>query len=271
MKRATDGWRPKGPCFAVTFLLLATLGDSAHAARRTKPPPPQELQSGDLLWPKKPNSVIPYNASSSEAGPSDEALWVEERDRYLASLKAKPASSADDRERRELLTAMSYKKFLAVFGEGEAPRGPSPYGGLLGVGHTAIVRVKGAKVTIIEALWGIGVREVAYAEWADQRRSDWIWHARLDGISDEKRAEVAERAAEQVGKPYDFWNFNLADDSGFYCSKLAWFSILKATALAADDHPDPKRLLWLSPKQLLRSSHLRMLQDPGKYGRRQRG
>jgi len=271
MKRATDRWWPQGSCFAVIFLLLATLGDSAHAARRTKPPLPQDLQSGDLLWPKRPDSEIPYNASSSEAGPSDEALWIDERDRYLASLKAKPSLSTADQERLELLGAMGYRKFLAVYGEGEAPRGPSPYGGLFGVGHTAIVRVKDAKVTIVEAMWGTGVREVAYADWVNQRRNDWIWHARLADFSAEKRAEVAERAAEQVGKPYNFWNFDLADESGFYCSKLAWLSILRATGLAADDHPDPKRLLWLSPKQLLGSKHLRMLQDPGKYGRRQRG
>jgi Permuted papain-like amidase enzyme, YaeF/YiiX, C92 family len=272
VKRAQDRRRDRAwLTMATTLLLLTSAGATPEPAKRTGSPLAETLQSGDLLWPKKPNSIIPYNASSSESGPSDEAQWSKERDQYLAGLAANPALSPADRQRFELLKDMSYRKFLAVFGEGEAPQGPSPYGGLLGVGHTAIVRVHGGKVTIVEAVWSIGVREIAYVDWVAQRQGEWIWHGRLKDVSAEKRAEVAERAAEQIAKPYNFWNFDLADESGFYCSKLAWLSILKATKLAADDRPDPKRLLWLSPKQLLLSTHLTMLQDPGKYGRRQRG
>ena len=161
---------------------------------------------------------------------------------------------------------MSYDTFLQVYGEGVAPGAVTPYAGRLSVGHVAIVRMIGGKATIVEAMWGIGVREIAYEDWGAEREGQWFWHGRLKAVDPSKRTEVAERAAEQVGKPYRFWNFNLQDDSGFYCSKLAWFATREATGVVIDDDPEPKRQLWLSPKQLLKSPHLQILHSPGNYG-----
>jgi hypothetical protein len=47
-----------------------------------------------------------------------------------------------------------------------------------------------------------------------------------------------------------FWNFDLADASDFYCSKLAWLSVRDALSFAIDGDENPRRRFWFSPKQL---------------------
>ena len=78
----------------------------------------------------------------------------------------------------------------------------------------------------------------------------------------------------QLGKPYEFFNFDLNDDSGFYCSKLAWMSVWRATSRAAqrapvavDDNPNPRRSFfdWFSPKQLVNARRVTLLHKPGDY------
>jgi uncharacterized protein YycO len=68
-----------------------------------------------------------------------------------------------------------------------------------------------------------------------------------------------------VGAPYRFFNFDLGDTSGFYCSKLAWYCIKSATGTAPDDNANPRRILWYSPKRLMKSHHVTLLRNPGNY------
>lgn len=133
------------------------------------------------------------------------------------------------------------------------------------VGHVAIVEGSGSEAFVIEALGNRGVVRHPYKTWLAERKGQVFWHGRINSGTDADRSSIARIAAQHVGKPYDFWNFDLADEAGFYCSKLAWLSIYKALDIAADNRPTAKRLFWFSPKQLMKSPHVKLLLNPGSY------
>lgn len=235
------------------------------------PPAVESLQAGDFIWPKEPAAIIPY-AAPGQGATSDQALWESERDKYLATLKLSATLTDEDKRRIEILQGMSYDTFLKVYTEDVSPEAVIPFGGMVGVGHVAIVhRVDGKPPTIVEAMLKSGVREVSYEEWKTERKGQIFWHGRLKNIEPKLRAKIAELASREVGKPYNFWNFDLANKSGFYCSKLAWLMIRDATGIVVDDKPNPVRTIWFSPKQMLKSDHLEILQNPGNFGQPRKG
>jgi Permuted papain-like amidase enzyme, YaeF/YiiX, C92 family len=247
----------------VIVAVIAFAGEAKQDVAAFGPPPASTLESGDLLWVKQPGAIVPYGASTSKT--SDEIVWRTERDRYIQAVRAQNVLSDYDRQRYDLLKNMTYKGFLSTYAYDEKPEAAVAFGGKVGVGHVAIVRCDGTSVSIVEALWGQGVRETSYEMWARERQGQLVWHGRLSNVSAATRVNVAEVAHGFVGKPYWFWNFDLANTDGFYCSKLAWLSIRTASGIIADDNPNPLRALWFSPKQLLHSHHLTILQNPGSY------
>lgn len=229
-------------------------------------PSADNLEAGDLLWPKPPGALVPFDSRAGAAEASQAAEWEKEKNAYMAKLRKSSRITPDDQARINALAALDYKKFKSVYLGDADPNTTVDYsGGFFYVGHVGIVDIERGIPFVIEALAGQGVRRVSYADWLSERAGQLVWQARLEGISKERRSAVATTAATYLGRPYDFWNFDLADDSGFYCSKLAWLSILKATGSAPDDDPKPQRTLWYSPKRLLRSTHLKILNNPGDY------
>jgi hypothetical protein len=253
--------------FAVFVLLATPPSWSATAAvRKTSAAPPSaELQAGDLLWPKKPGDVILFNAEPGKADKDDAVLWRQERDAYLETLRKASNPTPEERERYVALQSMTYEEFSARYLDDRSPGEPATFGtGDPYVGHVAIVDLENGKPVVIEAVLK-GVRRIAYADWLRERSGDLIWWARLKGVPRDRRAAVAKAAAANVGKPYDFWDFNLLDTTGFYCSKLAWYSIWTGAGISPDDDTNPKRVLWYSPKRLMRSPHVELLANPGSY------
>jgi uncharacterized protein YycO len=143
------------------------------------------------------------------------------------------------------------------------PRGADTPGPLY-VGHVAIVRMDGGRPLIVEAVEP-SVRHLAYDAWIADRGQDDIWHGRIRDRSGPERARMADEAVKYVGVRYRFFNFNLNDASGTYCSKLAWLATFRSLSLALDDNPNPFRFPWYSPKRLMRSPHICLLFDPGGY------
>lgn len=260
----------KKPLRPHTLLLgLMSLASPLLAfGQNTSPfPSPGIFQDGDLIWPKKPNVVVPYNSKPGEATDSDAANWVRERDHYLADLKSKEAVTEEDKARYLAVKNMTYDEFVSLFLDDIPPDHSDPYsGGAIATGHVAIIQMADGKPTVIEAMDGIGVRRMSYDEWTKNRPGELVWVGRLKDMSAEKRAAVAATAAKYIGRPYLFWNFNLSDVTGFYCSKLAWFSILTGAGFPPDDNRNPNRPLWYSPKQLMKSGHIQMIVNPGPYG-----
>lgn len=233
-------------------------------------PNPTTFESGDLIWPKLPGEFIRYAGRDGASQQSDSDQWRSERDAYLASLRSRPSSSltTEDRERFQALRDMSYREFVATYLKAEGAIEKMDGGDLpLASGHVAILDLRSGSPVVIEAIWGTAkkVRRLPYAEWLAGRPGELVWHGRLAEATPERRSRIAEIAATYIGKPYDFWNFNLEDDSGFYCSKLAWLSIRRALDFAPDDRLDPRRVLWYSPLQLMRSRHVVLLFSPGSY------
>lgn len=246
--------------FHLSILFATLLAGNAAA------PPAAILQAGDLVWPKKPGAIVPYNSRPGEADQSDEARWRREKEVCLEQIRRNPDPSAEEKERFRVLQKMTYKGFLAYYLADRNPGEISEFGiGNVAVGHVGIIEIADGKPFVVEAMVGPGVQRLSYADWVQQRPEELIWVGRLIGVDPDKRAAVAEKAVEQLGKPYRFWDFDLADTTGFYCSKLAWLSILQGAGFPPDDNSNPKRWLWYSPKQLMNSKHIELIVNPGDY------
>jgi hypothetical protein len=251
----------------ILLLLGVSLAFPFVTDASAQPPPASLLQAGDLIWPKKPGAIVPYYSSPGEAGKSDALRWESEKEAYLEAIRREPNPAPLEKERYAALQNMTYEQFTSYYLADRIPGEPAPYGlGVLSVGHVGIIDITDGKPFVVEAILGIGVRRISYADWLRDRPDEFIWVGRLEGVPPETRAAVAKKAAEQIGKPYDFWDFNLEDVSGFYCSKLAWLSVLRGAGFAPDDDANPKRLFWYSPKQLMKSKHITLIVNPSPYG-----
>jgi cell wall-associated NlpC family hydrolase len=237
------------------------------AAMKAKPrlPDPSRFQPGDLLWPRKVNQYVPYDSQPTGAFKTDKAEWEQEKQRFLSRVKHDPRASDYDRALAARLESLSFETFHERYvgdgGEGElTAQGWIPY-----VGHVAMVFYKDGKPWVVEAVPG-KVRTISYEDWLTKRGHEHVWHGRVSGLTDEQRLHMIAEAIRHEAKPYEFWNFNLADETGFYCSKLMWYAAFRASGIALDDDSEPRRFFWYSPKQMFRSRHIQVLYSPGDYG-----
>jgi Permuted papain-like amidase enzyme, YaeF/YiiX, C92 family len=227
------------------------------------------FRSGDFLWPKKPGSYVPYHAGANARTDTERGNWQNEQQRFLERQKvvARWMSPQDV----DALRSMDFREFHARYAGDQKPGVPGAYatGGGVYVGHVAILEV-GADggQWVIEALWERGVVRQSYDDWLKGRSDQIVWHGRVRDITLEAGARISVEANKYVGRPYDFWNFDLLDDSSFYCSKLAWLATMRSLGIALDDNPEPTRSFWFSPKQFLYSPRIGRLNDPGEYASR---
>jgi hypothetical protein len=225
------------------------------------------LQSGDFLWPKKPGAFIPYGLNAGKDADVDRDNWLQEKERFIAKARASGDPQLTAASNR--LATLTYNDFRALYLRNQNPVAITPYslGGIAAVGHVAIIEVDQAgHPWVIEALWAPGVTRSTYSDWLAGRPGEIVWHGRLKGETQTSRSKIANEAARWIGSPYDFWNFDLNDTRGFYCSKLVWFCVMKALHIPIDGDSNPARTIWLSPKQMLYSESIDRLVDPGEYG-----
>jgi cell wall-associated NlpC family hydrolase len=239
------------------------------------------FRTGDLLWPKRRGAVVPRTRSIATAPSLERREWEAERQQLFAN----PAASGLSAEVAERLRTMSYEEFERVYFTTQAPpqgsstsgtRSLSAAGHTITVGHVAMIEVDRSGIPhVVEATphrsdgsTG-GVLRTRYADWLKGFTDVQVWHGRFRGLDQAAARRVAGVALRQLGKPYDFFNFNLNDDRGFYCSKLVWFSVWRAAHIAPDDNPDPDRgnrfPPWFSPKALIGASRVTLLHSPGQY------
>ena len=240
------------------------------------------FRTGDLVWPKKKGTIVPKTRSigAPPAPTQERSEWETARQQMLAD----PAAAGLTPEVAERLRTMSYAEFERVYfsaqaqpsGGRPATRGLGGVGGTVSVGHVGLIEVDRAGIPyVVEATPHRpdgsrgGVIRLRYAEWLKGYSNIQVWHGRFGGLDAPASRRVAEVALGQLGKPYDFFNFNLNDDRAFYCSKLVWLSVWRAAQIAADDNPDPRRggrfPPWFSPKALIGASRITMLHNPGEY------
>jgi len=250
-------------------LVLSGSSIFAKSVRQEVPPYPgaADLKSGDLLWPKKPGAYVPYDAAPDRSREADRQQWEKEKEEFLANAGTKaPYMNAKD---LDVLRNMTFGEFYRRYATPEKPPSkPTPYSaeGPFYVGHTAIVLRDGAADPwIIEAIWGKGVVRSHYSDWIAGRPGERVWHGRIREVSEERRTSMAKEASKYLGQPYDFWNFDLNSDIGFYCSKLVWLATYRSLNFAIDGNANPRRVFWFSPKQLLYTRRILILLDQGSY------
>jgi uncharacterized protein YycO len=231
-------------------------------------PNPINFRSGDLVWPKKPGTHVLYSSGLSKKRADDQAVWLQERNNYLNLIDKAANVSSEDKERAEILRKMEYSDFLKSYAGDQTTDSVVPYSvGSLYVGHVGIIDIDETGTPhVIEALFGKGVVKQKYADWLKGRSNEWVWHGRIHGITESKGVEISSEAKKHIGVQYDFWNFDLDDARGFYCSKLVWLSVKRSQGFAVDGKEESKRLLWFSPKQLLYTAKIDRLHSPGRYG-----
>jgi hypothetical protein len=250
----------------VLWLSLRPPGADAQSAGPVQLPDPALFKSGDLVWPKKPRVYVPYISGRPADPATDEANWLKERNEFIEEVSRKApylAAPAIDRMRN-----LTFGEFYAEYVGGQEPDTPGVYprGDGLYVGHVGIVEVESQTPWVIEALYEQGVVRHRYTDWLAGRPGEIVWLGRVADYPEAERAKIAIEAKTQLGKPYNFWNLDLSDTAEFYCSKLAWWAILKSLNLAIDGDPNPKRWFWFSPKQLLYDDRITRLFEPCSYG-----
>jgi uncharacterized protein YycO len=233
-------------------------------------PDPAAFESGDLVWPKKPGVIVPYSASYApqmRLVPTDfydEKKFEAEKSAYLKrAAKSDPDFTAAEEDH---LNRLDFEKFAKEF-HGSQSLGTESLGAesIVYVGHVAIIEIEAGKPFVIEAISGQGVIRHAYEDWLASRPGEEVWHGRVDDLSKEQRLKIPAEAKKHLGRPYEFFNLDLNDDSGFYCSKLVWLSIFRSLHFAIDGNPDSKRFIWFSPRQLMNARRVRVLYSPGSY------
>jgi hypothetical protein len=194
---------------------------------------------------------------------------------------AEPTRAGVSPEVAEKLEAMRFDEFERLYHtDGAQSSGPATRGALgdtISVGHVGLIELGANGIAyVVEATpqgpaGKTGVIRTRYADWLNAYANIQVWHGRVRNLDARQRGRTLEAALAQLGKPYDFFNFDLNDDSGFYCSKLVWMCLWRTASLALDDNPDPRRGLrfppWFSPKQLISVKRVEVLHKPGSIER----
>lgn len=238
------------------------------------------FRAGDLVWPKKKGTIVPKTRSLQAAPSQERRDWEAARQQMLAD----PVASGLSPEVAERLKTMSYEEFERVYFSapappppgGSTPRSGGAVGHTISVGHVGLIEVDRAGIPyVVEATpkrpdgTAGGVIRLRYTDWLKGYSNIQVWHGRFRDLDPSASRRVLDVALAQLGKPYDFFNFDLNDDRGFYCSKLIWMSVWRAAQIAADDNPDPRRgnrfPPWFSPKALIGARRIALLHSPGEY------
>ena len=238
------------------------------------------FRAGDLVWPKKKGTIVPRTRSLQPAAPNQERReWEAARQQMLAD----PAASGLSPEVAEQLKNMSYEEFERIYFLAQAQPAGAPksrsagaVGQTISVGHVGLIEMSAAGIPyVVEATpkrpdgTSGGVIRLRYTDWLKSYTNIQVWHGRFSDLDANASRRILDVALSQLGKPYDFFNFDLNDDRGFYCSKLVWMSVWRAVQIAADDNPDPRRGSrfppWFSPKTLIGARRIALLHNPGEY------
>lgn len=256
--------------FAAASLSPPNASASVAAPER---PDPKTFEPGDMIWPKVPGAIVPYAAPNGpqpmppqeEEGIYSRERWEREKKDFLREEGARGGLSLDQIEATRRL---SFEEFVSRYYGNVAPD-TIMSGAIVYVGHVGILDVDDrGNIEVVEAVMEPGkkVRVYPYDQWLADRPHDDVWHGRLKDHSANDRRQVVGEARKYLGRPYEFFNFNLNDDSGFYCSKLVWLAVNRSLHFPVDDNPNSRRHSWFSPKQLLNTPHVEKLFVPGNYG-----
>ncbi len=253
------------------WMLVSTGVANGQPIARVERPEATMLQHGDLIWPRNPKAIVLYDSGLEGTRDEMKRQWESERDAFVRQVRANADASLQQRQIATNMEALSYEEFTLRYLAGQQRADIEQFGAfddLFSVGHVGIVEVDtdGTRY-VIEAVWGkVGkVQRVSYTDWLKDRAGSWVWVGRLDNLNPEQLSSFVAKAKSYLGAPYNFWVFDLADESGFYCSKLVWLSLMKSLNIALDDNPKSLRGFWFSPKQAWTSRWITRVNSPRDY------
>jgi len=221
------------------------------------------LESGDFVWPKKPGAFVPYSRRAGSSRAEDRAIWEREKVAFLSDHRSLAPHLSE--EQLSTLRRLEYRQFLTIYNGSTTTRDGAQPSRRFYLGHVGIIEITpDGEVFVIEAI-DEGVTRTTYRNWLASRPGEIVWLGRLKGVPKTDRAHISSEATKYVGRPYNFWSFDLNDDSTFYCSKLAWLAVFRSLKIAVDGNQSPKRWFWLSPKQLLYLPAVSRVHEPGAY------
>lgn len=230
---------------------------SLDAAAVLPTPHREALKNGALIWIRGEDDWVPYS-SDNEAAEFESSLDVAlKRDMKLL-------------EEMPHLEDMTYEEFYASYFFGDPIYGEIGYSSQqsFGVGHVAIVRIVDDQFRVLEASgYKFGLRDISLQDWlASQDVGTQFWIGHFQQFEDAEINKILEIISSEISanKSYDFWSFDLEDPAAFYCSKLIWYAVYKATGRRLDGGI-ARPLPWFSPKQLLASSYISVVASPGDY------
>lgn len=187
---------------------------------------------------------------------------------FLQSIRTDPNATQEARQQAADFDGMEFSEFMTLYQADQSPGTSREFGGgagVLYVGHVGIISIAAGVPTVVEAVLGKGVQQISYESWLKNRAGSWVWHGRCSNSSEADRAKIAAAAKMHLDQPYNFWNFDLSDTSGYYCSKLCWQATNDSLGVALDGNQNPKRAFWFSPKQMLKARLVEKLFSPGSY------
>ncbi|OQZ00597.1 MAG: hypothetical protein B6D35_06015 [Candidatus Brocadia sp. UTAMX2] len=251
-------------------------------------PDPSTFKAGDLIWPKKPNKSVYYDTRDNDIYEVNKKQWEKDKEVYIKEVQNDPAATDQDRASADWLKNISFDEFMRLYlgddssdwkkedwkgfafdrcGEGPEMGIYSYYGynfPWIYVGHVGMIFFKDNAPWVVEAT-PTKVRKIPYNKWLEEYKEANVWHGRMIDVNIQELSNIVKEALKQEGKPYSLFYRNLNDEKKFYCSKLIWFSYYRALGKSIDDNIETSRVLWYTPKQLMKSAHVKVLFNPGKY------
>ncbi|GEM_PF-2174443 len=272
--------------FSMTLLSLGCLlfagSFGCRAIAAPSLPDPAALRDGDIVWPKESGVIVPFfdlkDTGIINAYNNYKKQWEKEKEEFVRLVRNSPTSSDYERRTADQLEKTTFEEFTALyFGEGADwrsfvfdyrtnARGLRLYGAGIRfpiyVGHVGMIFTKDGAPWVVDAAPPV-VRELPYTDWLFKYEGADVWLGRFKNIDTVKIVEIARG---QKGKPYSLFNKDLSDNRQFYCSKLIWFSVFRATGISLDGDTNPARSLWFTPKQLINlKEHISLIYKPGVY------
>ncbi len=196
-------------------------------------PNPNDIQTGDLLWPRAEGQYVPFH----------------------------------DPRVQQAMHAMQ------AAGEMHATARMEAFTRSIWCGHVAFaLRIDGA-LWVIDATphrsrfhtpASAGVAMQPYEDFLGDKDhlGSHIWHGRVPGITAEQRSMVAKAAMRYLGAPYSFkpWGFDSTTD--FYCSKFVWHVLRDALGIELLGGPDQLPQPWFTPWDVMQSAEIERLFEP---------
>ena len=224
-------------------------------------------QDGDMIW-IKPKNAFTADMPSPRYYPDLEEV-IGNIDNYIDIVKKKFRTNKHIIVILNLISDFMNKNALSKPQLTSDQYFRNLVGGLLSLiypGHTAIVHAKNGVKSVIEA-WGEGKKNVKIMpinEWYEFNINYMggpyvFWLGRVKSSTASQRASISDFAYKQLGNPFNFLNFDLADESCYYCSKLCWMAIYDAIKIPIDGMEQTNRVYWVSPKDLIECDGIRLI------------